>query len=116
MAAGDPEPYRRCWADTDDSTLYGAFGTLERGREAIDETLGWVASRFSEGELQPHYDAVYASGNLAYVVGREVGMTRLDGGELKPIFIRVTHVYRLIEGQGWKLVHRHGDHPPVLVR
>jgi len=30
MAAGDADPYRLCWADTDDSTLYGAFGTIER--------------------------------------------------------------------------------------
>ncbi|WP_230672620.1 YybH family protein [Rathayibacter sp. Leaf248] len=116
MAAGDADPYRRCWADIDDSTLYGAFGTIERGSAAIDETLGWVASRFADGELRPHYDVVHASGDLAYTVGRELGSTRLDGGEPRPLVIRVTHVYRRFDGRGWKLVHRHGDHPPRLER
>lgn len=116
MAAGDPEPYRRCWADTGDSTLYGAFGTIERGREAIDETLGWVASRFAGGTLTPHYDVVHASGDMACTVGSEIGETRLDGAEASPLVIRVTHVYRRIEGQGWRIVHRHADHPPRLER
>ncbi|QWL31140.1 YybH family protein [Rathayibacter toxicus] len=116
MAVGDPEPYRRCWADTNDSTLYGAFGTIERGRESIDETLGWVAGRFANGELAPHYDVIHAYGDLAYTVGREVGTAQLDGAEPKPIMIRVTHIYRRIEGRGWCIVHRHGDHPPELER
>ncbi|SMH50251.1 Ketosteroid isomerase homolog [Rathayibacter oskolensis] len=116
MAAGDPEPYRRCWADSDDSTLYGAFGTIERGRAAIDETLGWVAGRFAEGELRPRYDVVHASGDLAYTVGLEIGSTRIDGEEARPMLIRVTHVYRRFGEQGWRIVHRHGDHPPRLER
>ncbi|WP_166674012.1 DUF4440 domain-containing protein [Rathayibacter sp. PhB151] len=116
MAAGDAEPYRRCWADTADSTLYGAFGTIERGRAAIDETLGWVAGRFAGGGLTPHYDLIHVAGDLAYTVGREIGATRIDGRETAPLVIRVTHVYRRIDGQGWRIVHRHGDHPPHLER
>ncbi|PPF23837.1 DUF4440 domain-containing protein [Rathayibacter rathayi] len=116
MAAGDPEPYRRCWADSTDSTLFGAFGTIERGRAAIEETLDWVAGRFADGMLRPHYDIVHAAGDLAYTVGHETGETRLDGGELKPVAIRVTHVYRRFDDQGWRIVHRHGDHPPALER
>lgn len=116
MAAGDPEPYRHCWADSAGSTLYGAFGTIERGREAIDETLGWVASRFASGTLAPHYDVVHASGDIAYTVGREIGSTSLDGAVAAPLLIRVTHVYRRIDGQGRRIVHRHGDHPPHLER
>lgn len=116
MAAGDSEPYRRCWADSADSTLYGAFGTIERGRADIDETLGWVAGRFADGELHPHYEVVHTSGDLAYTVGQETGTTRLDGGEVRPLVIRVTHVFQRIDGQGWRIVHRHGDHPPALER
>jgi ketosteroid isomerase-like protein len=30
----------------------------------------------------------------------------------QPYTLRVTHVYRREHGE-WKIVHRHGDHPPI---
>jgi hypothetical protein len=30
MASGNPEPYLACWADSDDVTLFGAWGPIER--------------------------------------------------------------------------------------
>ena len=36
----------------------------------------------------------------------------MDGGATRPMTIRVTHVYRRIDGE-WQLVHRHADFPPA---
>jgi ketosteroid isomerase-like protein len=111
MAAGNPGPYAACWADSADVTLFGAWGPIEKGHHAVARTFEWVGSRFSDGELVPRYEVVDVSGDLAYTVGFEHGTVRVDGGEARPMTIRVTHVYRRIEDDWW-LVHRHGDVPP----
>jgi ketosteroid isomerase-like protein len=111
MAAGNPGPYAACWADSADVTLFGAWGPIEKGHHAVARTFEWVGSRFSDGELVPRYEVVDVSGDLAYTVGFEHGTVRVDGGEARPMTIRVTHVYRRIEDDWW-LVHRHGDFPP----
>jgi ketosteroid isomerase-like protein len=113
MGAGDAAPYQECWAPTEDVTLFGAFGTIERGHADVMATLDWVASRFSGGVLTPEYDVVHVDGGSAYTVGFERGVVRIDGGEPAAITIRVTHVYRRIDDV-WCIVHRHGDHPPAL--
>ena len=35
----------------------------------------------------------------------------VDGGPPRDMVIRVSHIYRRIDGE-WKLVHRHADFPP----
>jgi len=51
-------------------------------------------------------------GDLAYTCGFErCTATKSDGG-LVTTELRVTQIYRR-EGGVWKIVHRHGDHPPV---
>jgi ketosteroid isomerase-like protein len=112
MGAGDAEPFRACWAPDADTTLYGAFGTLERGPEAIGATLDWVGGRFRGGTLTASYEVVHCAGGLGFTVGLERGVLSIDGGSPREIVIRVTHVYRRT-GSEWLLVHRHGDHPPT---
>lgn len=111
IGAGDPAPYAALWADDPDVTLYGAWGTVERGHRAVTATFDWVGSRFSDGALVPRHDVVHRSGDLAVTVGMEHGDVRVDGGARAPMTIRVTHVLRRIDGTWW-LVHRHADHPP----
>jgi hypothetical protein len=31
MGSGDPEPYIDCWAESEDVTLFGALGPIEKG-------------------------------------------------------------------------------------
>ncbi|NEK58078.1 DUF4440 domain-containing protein [Geodermatophilus sabuli] len=112
IAAGDPGPYASCWADSADVTLFGAWGPMEKGHHAVTQTFEWVGSRFSEGTLVPRYDVVEVGGDLAYTVGTERGSVRVDGGEARPMTIRVTHVYKRIQDDWW-LVHRHADFPPA---
>lgn len=110
MSSGDPAPYAALWRDAPDVTLFGAWGTAERGHEALVRTFTWVAGRFSDGALVPRHDVVVSSGDLAYTVGFEHGEVRIDGGDPFPMTIRVTHILRRAEGRWW-LVHRHADHP-----
>ncbi len=112
MGAGDPVPYAALWANDPDVTLLGAWGPIERGHEAVTTTFRWVASRFSEGSLEPRYDVVRVSGDLAYTVGFEHGEVRVDKGAPFAMTIRVTHVLSYLDGD-WRLVHRHADFPPA---
>jgi len=112
MGAGDPAPYIALWRDAPDVTLFGAWGTVEQGHEALRRTFTWVGGRFSGGALVPRHDVVAVSGDLAYTVGVEHGHVRVDGGDPHPMTIRVTHILRRADGRWW-LVHRHADHPPA---
>jgi ketosteroid isomerase-like protein len=111
MGRGDPQPYIERWADSDDATLFGAWGPIERGTPRLTETFRWVGTRFSGGPLVPEDAVVFASGDLAYTVGFERGEVAVDGGPVRPMTLRVTHVYRRVDGT-WQLVHRHADFPP----
>jgi ketosteroid isomerase-like protein len=112
MGSGDPEPYAALWDRSGDVTLFGAWGPIEQGHDAVTRTFEWVGSRFSDGALTPTNDVVHVAGDLACTVGSEHGVVRVDGGEPRPMTLRVTHVYRRVDGE-WRLVHRHADFPPV---
>jgi len=112
MGFGNPEPYVDCWAKSDDATLFGAWGPIERGYARLTETFRWVGSRFKSGALVPQDIVCFESGDLAYTVGFEVGEVVVDRGRATPMTIRVTHIYRRIDGE-WRLVHRHADFPPT---
>ena len=111
MGSGDPTPYSDLWAESDDATLFGAWGPIDRGTGRLRETFRWVGSRFSGGPLVPEDTVAFESGDLAYTVGFERGEVSVDGGPLRPMTLRVTHVYRRVDGE-WRLVHRHADFPP----
>ena len=112
MGSGDPEPYAKLWAKSEDVTLFGAWGPIEKGYERLRETFRWVGSRFKGGPLAPENTVAFASGDLGYTVGFERGEVAVDDGPARPMTIRVTHIYRRIDG-AWRLVHRHADFPPA---
>lgn len=110
---GNAEPYIAEWSNASDVTLFGAWGPIEQGYQQLADTFQWVASRYRpEGEVSQDIRTFHASGNLAVTVGFERGPARVDGGEIREMVIRVTHVYRCEDGD-WKLVHRHADFPTV---
>ena len=112
MGSGNPEPYINCWAESEDATLFGAWGPIEKGYQQLTETFRWVGSRFTSGQLVPEHVAVCTSGDIAYSVGFERGEVAVDDGPTRPMTIRVTHIYRRC-GDTWRLVHRHADFPPA---
>jgi ketosteroid isomerase-like protein len=113
ITAGDPQRYIELWDDGPDTTLFGAWGPIEQGPEALGRTFEWVGSRFGPGGgLECEHVVVETSGSLGYTVGFERGDVRVDGGPMIPMTIRVTHIYRHRGGR-WRLAHRHADFPPV---
>ena len=113
IRSGDSQSYIDCWADDPDVTLFGAWGPIERGHQALTSTFRWVGSRFtghSGGSVENAM--VHASGDLAYTVGFERGPVSVDGRPEQEMVIRVTHIYRRF-GDEWMLVHRHADFPPA---
>ncbi len=113
MRSGDPEPYIRCWTSSDDATLFGAWGTTEKGHRAVTDNFRWPGSRYANGTgpVGVEQAVVATSKDLAYTVGFERGPVSIDGGPARELAMRVTHIYRRVDG-GWKLVHRHADFPP----
>jgi ketosteroid isomerase-like protein len=111
MASGNPEPYIECWAESDDATLFGAWGPIDKGFRRLAKTFRWVGTRFRSGELVPEHTVVFSSGDLAYTVGFERGDVTVDDGPPRTMTIRVTHIFRRFGGE-WRLVHRHADFPP----
>lgn len=112
ITSGDPQPYIALWDDDPDVTLFGAWGPIERGPDALRATFEWVARRFGPGGgLTAEHTVVQLSDTLAYTVGFERGLVQVDGGPLTPMTIRVTHLYRCTRGE-WRLMHRHADFPP----
>src|SRR6185436_19655707 len=111
IGSGQSRLYIDCWAVSDDATLFGAWGPIEKGHRQLVDTFQWVGSRFSGGALVPEDVVAFESGDLAYTVGFERGEVSVDLGPARPMTIRVTHIYRRIDGE-WCLIHRHADFPP----
>jgi ketosteroid isomerase-like protein len=109
---GDPRPRMEMWSRREPVTLFGAAGMFESGWEQLSETFPWVASRFSNVS-DYRYDVLVADvrGDMAYAIGYERFSGSIDGGPIKAVTVRSTHVYRREDGE-WKIVHRHGDNPP----
>ena len=112
MLNGDPGPMIDYWADSDDVTLFGAWGPIEKGHKAVTDTMRWVGSRFTSADaVELEHTVIASSGDLAYTVGFERSHVSVDGGPPRDGVLRVTHIYRRIDGD-WKLMHRHADISP----
>jgi ketosteroid isomerase-like protein len=113
MHNGDPAPRLAMWSERDPVTVLGAADSHRAGRDGVERVSRWIASKFS-GCAEYRFELIAAgvSGDLAYTVGFERYVASFDGRPPAPNVLRVTHVYRREDGE-WRIVHRHGDHPPV---
>ena len=112
MLNGDPGPMISYWADSDDITVFGGWGRIEKGHTSVTDAMRWVASRFTgAGAVDLEHLVIASSGDLAYTAGFERSHVSVDGGPRRDMTLRVTHIYRRIDS-AWKLVHRHADLPP----
>jgi len=107
---GDKSGYQALFSEREDVTLGNPFGPFARGRRNVEATLAGAASHYRDGGMTAaDLIAAYASNDLAVVVENERGKAKVGGAEdLAPVAVRVTSVFRL-EGDAWKLVHRHAD-------
>lgn len=108
MLKGDCSGYVALLSDRDDVTWGNPFGPFARGRANVEATLASAAARMQGGDATDFDDvATYRAQDLAVVVQVERGQ-RKGADDQPPIALRVTSVFRL-EGDAWKLVHRHAD-------
>ena len=61
MLDGDPGPFINSWASSDDVTLFGAWGPIEKGHKAVTDTMRWVGSRFTGADAVGVEHTVIAS-------------------------------------------------------
>jgi ketosteroid isomerase-like protein len=117
---GNPEPYLALLSATEDLTLMGAAGGMEKGIAQIRPRLVFLTQRRTEGErfeqneAEIEYISIITSGNFAYTVQIERRrLSRPGQNEPEENVLRATHVLRKENGD-WKLLHRHAD-PLVAV-
>lgn len=48
---GDAEPFKALWSHSADVTIFGGYGSVERGWDRVGPRLDWAAARFRSGEL-----------------------------------------------------------------
>jgi ketosteroid isomerase-like protein len=113
LVNGDPGPRLAMTSLQDPVTVFGAKVPLRRGWEEVSETLGWLASRWSNS-TDYRFDLVAAgvSGDLAYMIGFEHIANSVLGIPVEPYTLRVTHIFRREQGE-WKIAHRHADYVPI---
>ena len=70
MLNGDPGPFIDSWAASDQVTLFGAWGPIEKGNKPVTDTMRWVGSRFTGADVvDVEHTVIASSGDLAYTVG-----------------------------------------------
>ena len=110
LVQGRPEHFKALWSHRDDVTLIGGLGgAIEKGWAQVSTRLDWVASQYSAGTRQHEEVSRAVSGDIAYVVQREVIRFRNPGtGRESVQELRATMVFRRESG-AWRIVHRHAD-------
>jgi ketosteroid isomerase-like protein len=107
---GDVAPRLSTWSQHDPVTLFGAGASFRSGWRDVRAVFDRVAASFASCD---DYDfellAADTCRDLAYTVGFERYRASTSSGAVVLNTLRVTHVYRR-EPDGWKIVHRHGDH------
>jgi hypothetical protein len=106
---GRPAEFLALWSRSDDVTLCGGFGGVERGWQNVINRLTWVSAKYAEGTRSRNEISSSVGAEFAYLVQTEVIRSRLAGqSELSTLELRATMIFRQ-ESDGWKIVHRHAD-------
>ena len=109
---GDPSLWKQNSSQTDDATIFGAFGGYgEKGWKEVGPRYDWASSQYkpSEAKIKVEYLSIIVSSDLAYTVGIERSEAILgDMKKTAPRVLRATQIFRKENGE-WKLLHRHAD-------
>jgi ketosteroid isomerase-like protein len=110
IARGNLDAFIDLYSDRDDATVGNPYGPPARGRDAIEQAGRRAAANYRDGRaIEFENVATYVSGSLGYTFEIERFETKVAGSdELTPVSLRVTSIFRL-EGDTWKLLHRHAD-------
>jgi ketosteroid isomerase-like protein len=72
--------------------------------------MGCVSLLSNVTDYRIDVEHVEVAGDTAYVLWFERFNASIAGRPVRPITVRVTHIYRREDGE-WRVVHRHGDSP-----
>ena len=106
---GRPASFLALWSHSDDVSLCGGFGGVERGWQNVTDRLTWVSAKYAEGTRSRNEIVSFVETEFAYIVQTEVIRSRLAGqSELSTLELRATMIFRR-QSDGWRIVHRHAD-------
>lgn len=109
LVQGRPEAFKALWSHGPDVTIFGGFGSGEKGWDKVGPRQDWASAQFSEGSRSHEVLSMYVSGNLGYVVQLERIRFKVPGtSEESLLELRSTMIMRR-EPEGWRIVHRHAD-------
>jgi len=107
---GNFEPLERISAERVPATIFGPKGDCVQGADHVNAANEKGARMFKPGGSNT-FEIMHsaADNDLAYWVGIQRSVVRMDGKESGVAMdLRVTEIFRR-EGDEWKLVHRHAD-------
>lgn len=108
VANGDVAAIKALYARTDDATSFYGWGGYEKGWEQVARRWDWAGRQFKGGTVRHENLTTVVTSELAYTTDIETFETAMDGMDSASWSNRVTHVFRLIDGE-WRLVHRHAN-------
>jgi ketosteroid isomerase-like protein len=109
LTQGRPAAFKALWSQSPDVSIYGAFGGIASGWEAVATRLDWAGTQFSQGVRSREEISCTVTDKLAYLAQTERIRYRIPGHAEDTILeLRATLVFRR-ETDGWRIVHRHAD-------
>jgi hypothetical protein len=110
LIRGDATAWAELFSTEDDVSLGNPFGPFVSGFQDVIATARSAADRYRDGELIGFERiGTHKAQGLACIVEVESFRARVgDSTDMWVVSLRVTTVFR-VEGEEWKLVHRHAD-------
>ncbi|HEX3725585.1 MAG TPA: nuclear transport factor 2 family protein [Pirellulales bacterium] len=113
LFAGDNGPMQQVWSHADDVTYMGPAGGYHIGWNDVNENWESQAALKLGGKVEPADVHVTIGNELAFVQCYEHGNNLGAEGEVEPVSIRATSIFRKENGQ-WKMIGHHTDLLPYL--
>jgi hypothetical protein len=110
FVTGDPEPNKRLFSHSDETTLANPLGVIARGWEQVSPAMDRAASGLRDGEPASYEIIARHEGpELAFLMQTERFRARIGGAEEPSwVTLRTTSILTR-EGESWKVVLRHAD-------
>jgi ketosteroid isomerase-like protein len=109
LVQGRPAAFKALCSHASDVTIFGGFGSGDRGWENVESRLDWGGAQFSEGSRSHEVLNTYVNGGVGYVVQIERIRYKIPGkSEESLLELRATMIMRR-EAEGWRIAHRHAD-------